>query len=456
MSRKHFQYLFLALAALPVCVPAVSRAAEAEKPLNVIVICLNALRADHLKIYGYGTETAPNITEFSESAAVFDSAAAQSHWTLPSLASLFTSRYVHSLGLYKRGDRLSEKETTLAETLKANGYATAAFTGGLDMSGVYGLRQGFDIYFDDTGKKAMGSFAGIMPHALDWLAARKDGKFFLFLDSYDIHPPFDKPGAAADDYAGPLKGLTLDYSLLKGFKDGSLRAGGREIRLSAADLGYIRSRYDAGIAQADRQIGVLLAKLAELGLAENTLVVLASEHGEELADHGGFDRFGSENLYEETVRIPLLIKNPRLQPGAKRVAAQAQLIDIMPTVLEILGLPGDGRAQGRSLVPLMGNAAADGDFNRSAYSEAGFRKWAVRSGGWKLIYNAGQYSLYDLARDPGETENLAAKEPSRVYGLVQDLMRWRRRTRTDKSPDDTKVTVSEEMKRKLKEAGYWR
>ena len=128
----------------------------------------------------------------------------------------------------------------------------------------------------------------------------------------------------------------------------------------------------------------------------------------------------------------------------------------MPTVLEILGLPGDGRAQGRSLVPLMGNAAADGDFNRSAYSEAGFRKWAVRSGGWKLIYNAGQYSLYDLARDPGETENLAAKEPSRVYGLVQDLMRWRRRTRTDKSPDDTKVTVSEEMKRKLKEAGYWR
>ncbi|MBI4803539.1 MAG: sulfatase [Elusimicrobia bacterium] len=441
---------------------AVSRAegsgAGNEPGLNVILICLNSLRAGHLKAYGYGTETAPNITRLAGEAAVFETAVAQSHWTLPSMASLFTSKYVHSHGLYERRGKLSEREVTLAETLKERGYRTAAFTGGLDMTGVYGLKQGFEVYSDDTGKKPMGSFSAIMPRALKWLAANKNEKFFLFLDSYDIHSPFDKPepGPGAAEYSGALKGAVLDYNLLRNFKNGALVLNGRKVPLSRADIDYIISRYDAGIAYADRFVGALLAKLDELGLAGNTVVILTSEHGEELADHGSFDRFGQRNLYEEAIRVPLIVKNPRIALKGARIPAQAQLIDIMPTVLELLAVPVNKEAQGVSLVPLIAGGKPEKDFNRFVYSEAGFHKWAVRAGEWKLIYESGKYELFDLVNDRSETENLAEKNPAVVYELAQELMSWRRRTRTAKSPDDTRVTLTGEMKRKLKEAGYWR
>ena len=427
-----------------------AHAAVSRPPLNVILISLNALRADHLKIYGYGKDTAPNISRLAGEGVVFEQAVAQSHWTLSSLASLFTSKYVHSHGLYERGQKLSRKEVTLAEALKAGGYRTAAFTGGLDMTGSYGLARGFDVYFDDTGKKPVGSLNEIMPKALDWLAARRNDRFFLFLDSYDIHPPFDKPwpGGKEPDYSGPLKGKSLDYNFLKGFKGGSLR-------LTAEDLAYVNSRYDAGIAYADGFIGELLAKLSELNLSTGTLVIFTAEHGEELGDHGGFDRFGEGNLYDEAVRVPLIIKNPLWASGGARVTAQAQLIDVMPTVLDILGLPAPGGVQGASLVPSVAGTA-EKEFNRYVYSEAGPAKWLIRSEGWKLIYAGGKYELFDLTNDRGETENLSAGKPDVVYGLAQKLLRWRRATKTSGSSDDARVALTPEMKKKLREAGYWK
>lgn len=428
-------------------------AAVLRPEFNVVLISLNALRADHLKIYGYGKETAPNISGLAGEGVVFERAVAQSHWTLSSLASLFTSKYVHSHGLYERGQKLSESEITLAEALKEGGYTTAAFTGGLDTSGMYGLAQGFDVYFDDTGKNSMGSLKEIMPRALDWLAARMNDRFFLFLDSYDIHPPFDKPwpDGKEPDYAGPLKGKVLDYNFFKGFKGGPPR-------LTGEDLAYVNSRYDAGVTYADGFIGKLLAGLSEMNLSTSTIVIITAEHGEELGDHGGFDRFGGGNLYDEAIRVPLIIKLPGKELKGARVSSQAQLIDIMPTILDLAGLRVAGGAQGKSLLPLIpGAGAADGkDFNRYVYSEAGPHKWAVRSGDWKLIYDNGKYALFDLTNDKAESENAAVKNPSVVYELAQKLMEWRRKTRTARSPDDTRVALTEEMKRKLREAGYWR
>ncbi len=424
-------------------------AAATRAPLNVVLISLNALRADHLAAYGYGKETAPNISRLASEGALFEHAAAQSHWTLSSLASLFTSKYVHSHGVYGRGQKLAPGETTLAAVLKEAGYRTAAFTGGLDMSGLYGLSKGFEVYFDDTGKKPMGSFKEIMPRALDWLAARRGEKFFLFLDSYDIHPPFDKPwpGGKEPGYSGSLKGKSLSYDFLRGFKDGTLR-------LTGEDLAYINSRYDAGITYSDGFVGGLLAKLDELGLSSSTVVILTSEHGEELGERGSFDRFGQGNLYEEAVRVPLVIRDPRT-PGGARIAAQAQLIDLMPTVLDILGLKVPSGAQGASLLPLLSGAAGK-DFNRYVYAEAGPGKWMIRSGGWKLICDSGKYSLFDLVNDKAEKRDLAAAKPDMVYSLAQKLVKWRRATRTGRSPDGARVELSPEMKRKLREAGYWR
>ena len=431
---------------------------HAAAPRNVVIVSLNALRADHLPAYGYAKDTAPNISRFAAGSAVFEWAAAQSHWTLSSLASMFTSKYVHSHGLYERGGRLSENEVTLAEILKAEGYRTAAFTGGLDMSAVYGLSQGFDVYFDDTGSKPMGSFKEIMPQALQWLNAHARDRFFLFVDSYDIHPPFDKPapGGAVSGYSGVLMDKKLDYVLFKDFKNGELSVGGKKAALTKEDLEYVNSRYDAGITYADKFVGELLDKLGELGLSGNTVVIVTSEHGEELGDHGSFDRFGSGNLHEEAVHVPLIVKMPGKNMNWKRIAAPAQLIDIMPTVLDLLGIRPAAGAQGRSLAPLIGGGETEKDFNKYVHSEAGPRKWAVLSVDWELIYDDGNYELSRLDGAASGSGNAAAKNPDVVYELAQKLMEWRRKTRTGGSQDDTRVALTPEMKRKLKEAGYWR
>ncbi len=439
--------LFLLLAASS------CRAADARP--NVILISLNALRADHLGTYGYARETAPNIALLARGSAVFDRAVSQSHWTLSSLASLFTSKYVRSHGLYDRGGRLSKKETTLAEALKAGGYKTAAFTGGLDTSGFYGLNQGFELYDDETGSRPMGSFREIMPKALNWLAAHRGDRFFLFLDSYDIHPPFDKPWPAgvASSYAGLLKGKTLDYGLFRDYKDGELPVGGGKVRLGREDLDYVNARYDNGITYADGFLGALFKKLRALGLADGTVIILTAEHGEELGEHGSFDRFGSGDLHDEAVRVPLIVKLPGKDLKGARVRAQVQLIDIMPTILDLAGLrPGPG-AQGKSLRPLLEAPAAELD--RYVYSEAGPRKCAVGTGKWKLIYDKGDYSLFDLAADKAEAVNAAAKNPDVVYELAQKLAAWRRETGPAGGRGAQRVALTEEMKRKLKEAGYW-
>ncbi|MFA6433792.1 MAG: sulfatase [Elusimicrobiales bacterium] len=445
--------LFLPALLLQFAAAASPAQAARRPPLNIVLIGLNALRADHLKIYGYGKETAPGLSRLAAEGIVFEQAVAQSHWTLPSLASLFTSKYVHSHGLYDRSRRLSESEAVLAEALKEGGYKTAAFTGGLDMSGAYGLKRGFDIYYDDTGGRPMGSFRELTPKALKWLAGRRKDRFFMFLDSYDIHPPFDKPSpdGNAPDYSGALKGASLDYALLGSYRNGAMDGG--KIKLTKADLAYINFRYDNGIACADGFLGEFIAGLAELGLSENTALVVFSEHGEELGDHGSFDRFGSGNLYDEAIRVPLIMVLPGRSLKGARVQAQVRLIDLMPTILELAGLRAGPQAQGKSLLPLLDGAGRDPGLY--AYSEAGPGKWALRSREWKLIYNNGDYSLFDLINDRTESVNAAAKEPETVYTLAQKLMEWRRKTRTALSPGGARPALTGEMKRKLKEAGYW-
>ncbi|MCX5792223.1 MAG: sulfatase [Elusimicrobia bacterium] len=423
-------------------------AAAARPELNVVLISLNALRADHLKTYGYGKETAPAIGRLAAEGTVFEQAVAQSNWTLPSLVSLFTSRYVRSHGVYQRGQKVPPGLVTLAQALKNAGYRTAAFTGGLDMSAAYGLDRGFDLYSDDAGGKAIGSFSEIMPKALDWLAASRDSRFFLFLDSYDIHPPFDKPwpGGSEPAYAGQLKGKTLDYSLLCGVDEGTLK-------LSAEDLEYISARYDAGVSYADGYIGSLLAKLEELHLSTGTIVIFASEHGEELGEHGSFDRFGRGSLYEATVRVPLIIKDPRRAGGA-RVRAQAQLVDVLPTVLDLLGLPPPAGAQGSSLVdPQDGTPKGRDGY---AFSEAGPGRSMARFGDRKLVRDASGYRLFDLVKDPGEARDLAAERPDLVYEMAQRLTQWLRSVRPADAASVPRTALTPEMKRKLKEAGYWR
>lgn len=426
-------------------------------PYNVVLITLNAARADHLKTYGYKRNTAPNIDKLAKGALIFEQAIAQSYWTLPSQASIFTSKYVHSHGVYGRTEKLSEKELTLPEILKIYGYKTAAIVGGLDMVAAYGFNQGFDYYFDDTEQESMGSFRDIIPKAIKWLRENKDNKFFLFIQGYDIHAPYRQPEPYEDiydtDYDGILDELIIDYQFLKNINKDTLSLNGRTIKLTEEDINHIIAHYDAGITYADKFIGELLKEINELNLSHRTIIIITSEHGEELLDHGSFDRFGQKNLYEEVIRIPLIIKHPRIK--GRRIMNQVQLIDIMPTILGFLEIPFNKEAQGLSLVPLIEDKGIKAEFNHYVYSEAGPNKWAMRTKDWKLIYDSGKYELYNLQEDTAEINNLSNQRPKLVYKLMQRLLKWYRRTKTDSSPDDTRIELSEEMKKKLREAGYW-
>ncbi|HCC46662.1 MAG TPA: hypothetical protein DEQ38_00865 [Elusimicrobia bacterium] len=420
-----------------------SPAAAADRGLNVVLVSVNSLRADHLAAYGYQRATTPAIDRLAGEGTVFERAFTQSSWTLPALASLFTSRYPVSHGVYERGQRVPARLLTLAEALKAGGWRTGAFTGGLDMAGLHGLSRGFDVYDDETGAAPMGSFRDLAPRALRWLADGAGAKSFLFVDAYDVHPPFDKPwpGGKQPEYDGPLKGLRLDYALLKSYPWGGARP---------ADLDYVRAAYDAGVSWADGAIGELLKGLDGLGLSSSTVVILTSEHGEELGERGSFDRYGRASLHDEVVRVPLIIRHPAWPPG-RRADAQARLIDIMPTVLDLLGLPPYSGAQGASLVKPLPAGSPGPD----VYAESGADKCILRTPDWKLVRTGARYQLFDLAADPGEISDAAPAQPGRAYGLAQRLVKWRREAARGGEQAVPRVELTPEMRRKLAEAGYW-
>jgi len=436
--------------------PAASFSSD-TRDTNVIIISLTALRADHLKSYGYRLNTAPHIDKFSRHAVVFEHAITQSNWTLPAQSAIFTSKYVHSHGIYERDRKLSAQELTLAEILKIYGYTTAAFVGGLDMVKTYGLDQGFDLYDDDTNGAPVGSFRDIIPKATSWVKKNKDKRFFLFLQGYDIHPPFNKPEPFCSmydpNYNGVLSGLSIDYRLLKNIVGDAMQYNGKSIKLTPADLRHVIALYDGSISYADSYIGQLLNEIEKLQLADKTLIIITAEHGEELSDHGSFDRFGQGNLYDEVVRVPLIIKYPGSKSGNMRIKEQIQMIDIVPTVLGLLRIPINPEIQGVNLAPLFTGGHVN--FTQFAYAEASPIKWAIRTSNWKLIANSGKYELYDLKHDVAEKNNLADQQSDRVYELVQKLLDWRKQTQADTGHDITKIEITDEMKKKLQAAGYW-
>ncbi len=422
---------------------------------NVVIISLTSLRADHLPVYGYFRDTAPNIDKFASQSIVFEQAIAQSNWTLPSQVSIFSSQYVHSHGIYKRDRAIFGK--TLPVILRKAGYFTGAFVGGLDMSPLYGFNKGFNDYeCISSGDGPIGLFQDIIPKAISWLERHKKQKFFLFIQGYDMHFPFSPPSfyrkLYINHYSGILKGVDIDYNTFKQIKDGCINLNGEALKLSKRDINYIISLYDAQIVYADKFIGMLLNKIKELDLADKTIIVIMAEHGEELFDHGNFDRYGEGILYDEVVRVPLIIKYPGLHP--KRVSQQVQLIDLAPTILNLLNIPPGEDMEGKSFLTLLITNNKQDNFDRYSYSEASLAKYMVRTKEWKLIYNNGEYELYNLKEDRYEHNNLAQQYPSKVFELLQVLSKWRINL-DNKRNEGIKLYLTDKMKEDLKRSGYW-
>ncbi len=412
-------------AALPPAPGLCADAAASTAPAagyNVIVVVVDCLRADHVSAYGYGRNTTPNLDALAGEAVLFRQAVAQAPTTLLSFSSIYTSRYVSAHGVDALNKALGESALTLAEILKIYNYRTASFAGGPNLSPLFKLDQGFDTYFHLNYTSS--SFKTTLPAALDWAKERsaKGEKFFIMAHGNDLHTPYVFPASGLFDKGFKVNRKintlrAMEAQLFPVYKRKLLLKTTREtITLTDDDVNHIVARYDEGIRYSDALIGEFIAGLRAAGLLDRTALIVTSDHGEGLFDHDYF--FHDFNLYDNTLWVPLIIKAPGVEK--REVSRQVQLIDLMPTVLELAGIAPNSDAQGHSLLPLLSGKE---EYAGPGYTfgESGVGSKALRSEKWKLIISPKKTELYDLKADPGEKKNLAETEKTAAEELRAKL-----------------------------------
>lgn len=436
---------------------------------NVVLVSVDTLRADHVGAYGYGRDTTPHLDALAGESALFRNVFASSPWTLPSHASMMTGLEGRRHGVYYEGDRMNPAQPTLASFLKDRGYATVGITGGAFVAPFYGFSRGFDSYTIGHGELADPQLAArAEAEAAAWLEAHAEAPFFLFLHTYQVHHPYHSPEAYARRYAGPeAKRLAWNFKSDHGGWGSLFRPLPAEERQNIIDL------YDGEIRYTDDALlGPLLDKLRSLGLYDRTLLIVTSDHGEEFFEHGGWTH--SWSLYNESIKVPCVIKFPGGRHAGRKVDEFVRLTDLVPTVLEVLGFdPPQADFDGRSLVPLLDGREEGGrpvvaELAAEVMDSLGAPRVALSSGRDLLILN-GPYKkdllssfafpppafppleLFDLARDPAETKNLVG-EPSKAE-VVRALAAEAERTLAAVKPKSERK-LSKEMEAQLQALGY--
>ena len=364
-------------------------------PLNVLLISIDTLRADHLGCYGYAAAQTPAIDGLAARGLRFTHASTTTPLTLPAHTSLMTGTLPAWHGVRDNGGfYVSDEQTTLAEVLRARGYRTGGFVGAFVLDSRWGINQGFDRYFDDfdlsryegKGLDAVQRPASeVVDRAISWLDEDTERPFFAWIHLYDPHTPY----AAPEEFRA---------------------------RFPQTIIGA----YDAEIAYADSQVRRVLARLDATNRLDSTLIVLVGDHGESLGEHE--EQQHGFFVYEATVRIPLVIAGPRVPE--RIIPDQVRIMDVMPTVLDEVNAPIPAAVQGRSLRSFGDGtrrdllAVAETFYPRYHYGWSDLQ--AINDGRYKFIA-APERELYDLQNDPGETRNLAAANPQRADALARAL-----------------------------------
>lgn len=385
--------------------------------LNVILIVVDALRADHVGAYGYGRPTTPNLDRFSNRSVVFTQAIASSAWTVPSMGSLFTSLdpSVHRALRYRATERIADDALrdelpTLAEHFTAAGYHTAGLLKSVVLDPARGFAQGFAEFRPVAGDMPDGQSAEqLTTAAISWLQNYKQEKpFFLYLHYMDPH----------SSYCPPMPW----YSMFKGDYDGPVTGEHNQIEVDYIQKGKIPSRrdiealtgfYDASVAYWDSQFGQLMRHVVVSGLDAQTMVVVVGDHGEALYEHG---TFFEQHVYQENIHVPLIIKAPAVEP--RRLEHFVQLTDVAPTLARLAGLPPEPAWRGRDQVgAMLGGPAPEGE----VYAEYGAYRTIIEASGLKLIVGDGPARLYNVLSDPDERKDLAGFKMGEVNRMKKLL-----------------------------------
>ncbi|HXJ37536.1 MAG TPA: sulfatase [Candidatus Eisenbacteria bacterium] len=356
---------------------------------NVLLISLDTLRADAVGAYGQRWPTTPHVDrELAGRGTLFERTVAPFPLTLPSHVSMLTGLYYRSHGVRRLGEVLAPGIATLAQALRAQGYATTAFTEDGFLLAESGIDRGFGLYDENKAQQGTGHAMETFGRGATWLRAHAGRRFFLFLHTYQVHAPYFPPEAYRtlfEDIATIPPGIERDHL-----------------------------RYLQEARVADDAVGTVLKALADLGLEDDTLVVLTSDHGEEFLEHG--QRFHGYQLYDETLRVPLVLRWPGHVPAGRRVATPVSLVDLAPTILHLAGAPAVPGVDGTSLAPLLAPGGVVRD-RTAAFSEA-MSAESVRTTDLVAAETAnysctrhvtsGELECYDLVRDPGQHARLAA------------------------------------------------
>lgn len=396
---------------------------------NLVLIVVDTLRADALTPYGAPDTASPNIDRLARSGATFDNAVAVSPWTGPSVSSMVTGRYPNELGIHDLRTPLPPNATTLAIHLGRAGYTTGAVVSN-DIAGPsYGHAVGYDFFHFESykGERSDGprlpAFRadGVTGVAVAWIEDRGPSlffgpapPFFLHVHYTDPHEPYLPPAVFRDAALEGLERLDDRYLLEKTFVSSPPTQG---------QLASLEASYRGEVAFVDAQIGRLLASLPE-----NTAVVLASDHGEEFWDHGGF--LHGHSLYEELLRVAMIVRGPGVPPGV-RVASTVSHVDIAPTLLDFAGIEPSGAAamSGRSLLALARGEVADEPTVFSAVATERGEWLTARSGAFKLhvLPRTARVQLFDVERDPREHRDLSGQRPAVTRKLREALVDWQGR-----------------------------
>lgn len=407
-------------------------------PYNVLLITIDSLRPDHLGCYGYKRNTSPNIDRLAGEAALFTQAITQGPHTLASVPSFITSacNCMYYIDYETQTAYLNPRIKTLSSILKRSGYATALFTDHPTYFGrIKGIKDGIDTVSELTTNQPKELTRGI----LSWLRKERNKRFFLWAYYFGAHGPYSPSLPYHNDYLNDGLTKTGKKIPIQGGNDKNV-FGVIPIHLAEdniTDVDYYIASYDGKIRIIDDQIGLLLDGIREMGLKQDTLIILMSDHGEGMGEHGYYFNHGFI-LYDEAIKVPLMMSNPEIIPDQKVFTGQVRLLDMVPTILDILGLKNDNFTEGESLLPCIRGMSCDAG-SRYAFTNTKVI-FSLRSQDWKLIYvdlDRGKknqefsakladyyktpYELYDLKNDPMETNNLALRQPV-AFRYLKDIL----------------------------------
>lgn len=417
-----------------------------KPPRHVVLVTVDTLRADHLGAYGYRPPTSPFLDGLAREATVFEQAIATAPSTAPSVASLLSGLHRASHGVWSNGGTLPERVTTLAEILRAHGFHTAARIANPLLDARVGFAQGFDDFAMPPGLSHKPPAVLEGTHVVEAVRRLLDGlgdtRLFLWLHFYDPHGPYYPPDTyrAAfhpDDYRWPED---RDLPRAEGHSGLFLIPRYQWIDDSTAPSVY-RARYDAEIRYADDHVRAIVELLQTHRLWDETLFVLTADHGEALGEHGFFFQHGWFS-YDDCLHVPLVLRAPGVVPRGRRVAQTVSLIDVTPTILDLVGIAPPDDVEGQTLRPFLAGEAADRPAFAQSYQGTG--SVALRLGSVKYIFRPGrgpaapppaagdeailpaeaQHELYDVAADRAEAHDLAATRPDLLTALRGRVHAW--------------------------------